>query len=133
MIRNKERLMFLLTLIHYHTIGYNCHACSRSPSLALKSPRVPSITHSCHHHSAHLPSPRHAHQRSLDSPGLNHLCHYLPLFCLVPRSVPDCHLSLFTHVLTMFLFCYLSVPEYMLNPRTCSSSPASVITTIAAH
>ena len=64
---------------------------------------------------AHLPSPHHAHQRLLDSPVLNHLCHYLPYICLVPRSVPcfsiNCHLSWFTHVLMLVLFCYLSVPE----------------------
>ena len=33
--------------------------------------------------------PRHAHQQLLDSPGLNHLCHYLPYICLFPSSVPS--------------------------------------------
>jgi hypothetical protein len=53
--------------------------------------------------------PHHAHQRLLDSPGLNHPCHYLPYICLFPRSVPrfsiDCHMSLYNRVLVLFLSC----------------------------
>ena len=48
---------------------------------------------------------------------------------LVPHSVP-CHMSLFTRVPTLCLSCYLFVPDYMLTPRTCFSSPASVLTTL---
>ena len=32
--------------------------------------------------------PRHTHQRLLDSPGLNHPCHYLLYICLFPSFVP---------------------------------------------
>jgi hypothetical protein len=91
------------------SLGGYCQA--YSPSLAHEGVRLPSITHSCHHHYASCPPPsRHMHQRLLDSPGLNHLCHYFPYICLVPCFSINC-LSLFTCVLTLFLFWYLSVPE----------------------
>ena len=70
--------------------------------LALEGARIPSTTHSSHHQYAHLPSPRQAHQQSLDSRGLNYLCHYLTYICLFPIKC--------------------------LTPRTCFSSPVSLVT-----
>ena len=50
---------------------------------------------------------------SLHSPGLNHLCHYLPYICLFPSSVPhssvNCHMSLYYPVLKLFLSFSMSV------------------------
>ena len=59
-----------------------------------------------------------------------------PLYLSVPRSVPclniDCHMSLFTRVLTLFLSCSMSVPIKCLTPRTSFSTPLSVLTEGAA-
>ena len=83
-------------------------------SRALEGARMPCITHSCHHHYAHLPSLVTRISELMDSPGLNHLFYYLPYICLFPLSVPrfsiNCLTSVYYLVLTLFLSCSMSVP-----------------------
>ena len=93
--------------------GY-CHACSRSPSLALEGARLHLITPTCHHH--------YVQQHSLDSPGLLPFvdCHVYK--CLFPRLFPVSALMLCVHVQTLscpvlcpyIIKCLLPVPASRL-------------------
>jgi hypothetical protein len=65
---------------------------SRLPPLPLpgiEGARLPSITHSCHHHYAHLSFPVTRISVLLDSHRLNHLFITSPI-CQFPISVPCC-------------------------------------------
>ena len=97
------------------TIYRFCHACSRSPSLALEGARLPIITHTCHHH--------YAHQHSLDSTGLLHFVDCPSIYVCYPVCSPCQHCCCYlspVQTLSSFIKCSL--------PVLASCLPASVLT-----